>query len=181
MARGAVEAAVWDLEARQSNQPLWKLLGGTRAEIDCGVSIGIQDSLEMLLKKIETELAAGYQRIKIKIKPGWDYDIVKSVRKEFPEIRLTVDANSAYTLDDMDLLRSLDEFNLLLIEQPLADDDIIAHSVLQGQLKKALCLDEAIHSVEDARKALSLKACRSSTSNSVAWGASRSKSGATTV
>lgn len=160
MARGAVEAAVWDLEARQSNQPLWKLLGGTRSEIDCGVSIGIQDSLEMLLKKIETELAAGYQRIKIKIKPGWDYEIVKSVRKEFPEIRLTVDANSAYTLDDSDLLRSLDEFDLLLIEQPLADDDIIDHSVLQGQLKTAICLDEAIHSVEDARKALSLKACR---------------------
>src|SRR5262249_37432281 len=108
----------------------------------------------------ETELAAGYQRIKIKIKPGWDYEIARLVRQEFPSIRLTVDANSAYTLDDIELLRRLDEFDLLLIEQPLADDDIIDHSVLQRELKTAICLEEAIHGVEDARKALSLGACR---------------------
>jgi len=160
MARAAVETAVWDLDAKRQHVPLWRLLGGTREEIDCGVSIGIQESHAVLLKKIEHELAAGYQRIKIKIKPGWDYDVVRAVRAEFPEIKLTVDANSAYTLADADLLRRLDEFGLMLIEQPLSYDDIIDHAELQRQLQTPICLDESILSVEDARKALAIGACR---------------------
>jgi O-succinylbenzoate synthase len=160
MARGAVETATWELEARRQNIPLWKLLGGTQREIACGVSIGLQETEAALLGKIETELAAGYQRIKIKIKPGRDYEMVKAVRKAFPDIKLTVDANSAYTLADIELLKRLDEFNLMLIEQPLAYDDIIDHAELQRQLQTPICLDESILSVEDARKALSIGACR---------------------
>ncbi|MCI0338601.1 MAG: o-succinylbenzoate synthase [Acidobacteria bacterium] len=160
MARAAVETAVWDLEARRRGIPLWQLLGGAQEEIPCGVSIGLQESDSALLKKIETELSAGYQRIKIKIKPGRDYEMTRAVRKEFPEIRLTVDANSAYTLQDVEMLRRLDEFDLMLIEQPLAYDDIIDHAELQRQISTPICLDESILSVEDARKALSIGACR---------------------
>jgi O-succinylbenzoate synthase len=160
MARAAIETAVWDLEARRRGIPLWQLLGGTQGEIPCGVSLGLQETDTALLKKIETELAAGYQRIKLKIKPGRDYEMVKAVRREFPDIKLTVDANSAYTLEDVDLLRRLDEFNLMLIEQPLAYDDIIDHAELQRQLLTPVCLDESILSVEDTRKALGLGACQ---------------------
>ena len=160
MARAAVETAIWDLEARRRGIPLWRLLGGTQEEIPCGVSIGLQENDAALLKKIETELAAGYQRIKIKIKPGRDYAMVKAVRQEFPNIKLTVDANSAYTLNDVELLRRLDEFDLTLIEQPLAYDDIIDHAELQRQIDTPICLDESILSVEDARKALSIGACK---------------------
>jgi len=160
MARAAIETAVWDLTARLQGVPLWQLLGGTREEIPCGVSIGLQDTDAALLKKIEVELAAGYQRIKLKIKPGRDYEMIRAVRQEYPEISLTVDANSAYTMADVELLRRLDDFNLTLVEQPLAYDDIIDHAGLQSQLKTPLCLDESILSVEDARKALQLGACR---------------------
>lgn len=160
MARAAIETAIWDLEARRQGVPLWQLLGGTQPEIPCGVSIGLQENDAALLRKIETELAAGYQRIKLKIKPGRDYEMVKAVRREYPKINLTVDANSAYTLNDIDLLRRLDEFNLLLIEQPLAYDDIIDHATLQRQIVSPICLDESILSVDDARKALELGACR---------------------
>src|SRR5262249_13947647 len=126
MARGGLETAVWDLAARQAGAPLWKQIdGGARREIPCGVSIGIQDSVEQLLEKIETELAAGYQRIKMKIKPGWDVDVVRRVRERFPAIKLMADANSAYTLADADHLKRLDEFYLMMIEQPLSHDDII--------------------------------------------------------
>lgn len=159
-ARGAVETAVWDLEARQKNLPLWKLLGGTRKEISCGVSIGIQENCSTLLKKIEKEIAAGYQRIKIKIKPGWDCNIVRAVRAEFPDITLSVDANSAYTLADTKLLKALDAYNLLMIEQPLAHDDLLDHAELQRQLQTAICLDESILHVDSARQALAIGACR---------------------
>jgi O-succinylbenzoate synthase len=160
MARAAIETAIWDLEARRRAVPLWQLLGGTREEIPCGVSIGLQETDAALLKKIETELAAGYQRIKIKIKPGRDYEMARAVRQEFPGIKLTVDANSAYTLKDVDMLRRLDELDLMLIEQPLAYDDIIDHAELQRQIRTPVCLDESILSVEDARKAIELGACR---------------------
>jgi o-succinylbenzoate synthase len=160
MARAAIETAIWDLEAKRQGVPLWRLLGGTQEEIPCGVSIGIQGSFSELLAKIDRELRAGYQRIKIKIKPGWDVDAVSAVRAEYPDIKLTVDANSAYTLNDVETLRQLDEFNLMLIEQPLAYDDIIDHGALQPQLKTPICLDESILSVDDARKALSIGACR---------------------
>ncbi len=121
MAKGGVEAAVWDLEARRQNQPLWQTIGaGARREIPCGVSIGIQDSVEQLLDKIAIELDAGYQRIKMKIKPGWDVDVIRRVRERFPQIKLMADANSAYTLADVEHLKRLDEFYLMMIEQPLA-------------------------------------------------------------
>jgi len=160
MAKAAVETAFWDLFARQRQRPLYQMLGGKQKSINCGVSIGIQDSVTELLQKIEKELKAGYQRIKIKIKPGWDLEIVREIRKQFPEIALMCDANSAYTLDHLDLFRRLDEFNLLMIEQPLAWNDILDHIKLQHAIKTPLCLDESILDAEDARKAIEAGACK---------------------
>jgi O-succinylbenzoate synthase len=161
MARGGVEAAVWDLEARQEGNPLWKQIGGgARFEIPCGVSLGLQDSVEELIEKIETELAAGYQRIKIKIKPGKDVDVVSQVRERFPAIRLMADANSAYTLDDAPLLKRLDEYYLMMIEQPLGHDDILDHARLQARLETPICLDESIRSAHHAEQAIAIKAGR---------------------
>ncbi|CAN5413331.1 o-succinylbenzoate synthase [soil metagenome] len=157
MSKAAIETACWDLEAKKLNVPLWKHLGGVNQEIACGVSIGIQDSIEQLLEKIQVELDAGYQRIKIKISPRWDYEVIKKVRETFGDIPLMGDANSAYSLDDIDKLKSLDEFNLMMLEQPLAHDDIIDHAKLQSQISTLICLDEPIKSPEDARKAIELK------------------------
>jgi O-succinylbenzoate synthase len=161
MARGGLEVAVWDLEARMLGKPLYQHIGGgARREIPCGVSIGIQESVPQLIQKIETELAAGYQRIKMKIKPGWDVEVVREVRRRFPDILLMADANSAYTLADAALLHRLDEFNLMMIEQPLAHDEIIDHAKLQGQLKTPICLDECIRSAHQAQQALAMDAGR---------------------
>jgi len=160
MAKAAIETACWDLESKRAGQPLWQHLGGVHEEIACGVSIGIQDSVEQLLDKIGKELAAGYQRIKIKIKPGWDLDVVRKVRARYPEILLMADANSAYALTDIELFRALDEFNLMMIEQPLAHDDMFDHAELQKQVTTPICLDESIHSAEDARHAIDIGACR---------------------
>ena len=160
MAKAAIETAIWDLYARQICRPLYQLLGGKRQTIDCGVSIGIQETVVDLLKKIEKELTAGYQRIKIKIKPGWDLEVVREVRKQFPKLTLMCDANSAYTLGQMDLFRKLDEFNLLMIEQPLAWNDIIDHIQLQRSIRTPICLDESILDAEDARKAIEAGACK---------------------
>ena len=160
MAKGALENAMWDAEARARNMPLWKLLGGTRDKIPCGVSIGIQDSHDQLMGKIETELAAGYQRIKVKVKPGWDVEVLEKIRKRWPDILLSCDANSAYTLADAEHLKTFDPFNLLMIEQPLWNDDIYFHAALQKQLKTAICLDEAIESWRDAQAALEMGSCR---------------------
>ena len=160
MARAAVEAACWDLEAKRREMPLWQLLGGTQREIPAGVSIGLQPSNEALIRKIETELAAGYQRIKIKIKPGHDLGLVEAVRDRFPDIALMADANSAYRLEDAAMLRKLDEFKLMMIEQPLAHDDIADHARLQQQIATPICLDESIRSAADARHAIELRACR---------------------
>ncbi len=157
MAKAGIETACWDLEAKKLGVPLWKHLGGVNQTIECGVSIGIQDSVEQLLDKIRVELEAGYKRIKIKISPSWDYDVIKAVRAEFGDIPLLGDANSAYTLADIDKLKSLDEFNLMMLEQPLPHDDIIDHAKLQSQIKTPICLDEPIKSPEDARKAIELK------------------------
>ncbi|HLH02256.1 MAG TPA: o-succinylbenzoate synthase [Bryobacteraceae bacterium] len=161
MARGGVEVAFWDLQARMKDEPLWKTIGGgARREIPCGVSIGIQDTVDQLLEKIETELAAGYQRIKMKIKPGWDVDVIRQVRARFPQIRLMADANSAYTLADADRLKALDEFHLMMIEQPLAHDEIIDHAALQAKLDTPICLDECIRSAHHAEQAIRLQAGR---------------------
>jgi o-succinylbenzoate synthase len=160
MAKAAIENALWDAEARQKQQPLWTLLGGTRKEIPCGVSIGIQDSPEQLLDKIQTELGAGYRRIKVKVKPGWDLSILEKIRARWPDITLSCDANSAYKLDDVEHLRKFDQFNLLMIEQPLWDDDIYYHARLQRQLNTAICLDESIHHARSAAEAIESGACR---------------------
>src|SRR5579863_10244233 len=160
MAKAAVENALWDAEAKQKNFPLWKLLGGSRTEIPCGVSIGIQDSVEQLLDKIQIELAAGYRRIKIKVKPGWDVNVVEKIRSRWADITLSCDANSAYTLDQVEHLRKFDQFNLLMIEQPLWDDDIYYHARLQKELRTAICLDESIVSARAAGIALETGACR---------------------
>jgi len=159
MARGGLETAVWDLEARLDGVPLWKKIGGARREIPCGVSIGIQATVEQLLEKIERELAAGYQRIKIKIKPGWDVEVVRRVRERFPGIKLMADANSAYTLADANRLRQLDDFYLMMIEQPLSHDDIIDHAELQRMLQTPICLDESIRTAHHAEQAIRLGAC----------------------
>lgn len=158
MAKAGIETACWDLEAKKLGVSLWRHLGGVNQVIECGVSIGIQDSIPQLLDKIRVEVDAGYKRIKIKISPKWDYEVIKAVRKEFADILLMGDANSAYTLADIDLLKSLDEFNLMMLEQPLAHDDIIDHAKLQHEIKTPVCLDEPIKSPEDARKAIELKA-----------------------
>ena len=160
MAKAGLENAVWDAEARQKQQPLWKLLGGSRREIACGVSIGIQDTPEQLLRKIETELAAGYRRIKIKVKPGWDLNVLEKIRARWTDILLSVDANSAYTLDQVEHLRKFDAFKLLMIEQPLWDDEIYLHARLQKVMQTAICLDESIHHARDADFALETGACR---------------------
>ncbi len=159
MTRGGVEAAIWDLEARALNVPLWKHLGGTWTEIPCGVSIGIQDSIEQLHGLIEREIDAGYQRVKVKIKPGWDVKVIEAVRDRFPQIQLMADANSAYTLGDTEHLRQLDAFHLMMIEQPLAHDDIIDHAKLQGRIKTPICLDECIRGARHAEQAIEMQAC----------------------
>jgi len=160
MAKAAVEMAAWDLAAKQQGVPLQRLLGGTRAWIESGVSIGIQDSLDQLGDKIETERAAGYRRFKIKIKPGWDLDAVEMVRRRFGDIPLMVDANAAYTIDDAAHLARLDPFRLMMIEQPLDYDDIRDHARLQAGIQTPICLDESIHSPHAAEDAIAAGACR---------------------
>jgi O-succinylbenzoate synthase len=160
MAKAAVEMAAWDLFARQRGEPISRVLGGTRDRIASGVSIGIQDSLDELAAKVERELAAGYQRIKIKIKPGWDLAAVQSIRARFGSIPLMVDANAAYTLADARHLAELDQYELMMIEQPLDYDDIADHAALQRQIRTPICLDESIKSVHAAEHAIAAGACR---------------------
>jgi O-succinylbenzoate synthase len=160
MAKATLETAIWDAEAKQKGLPLSKLIGGTRAEIASGVSIGIKDSLDELVSTVKKELAAGYQRIKIKIRPGKDLEPVQRLRQDFPRIKLMVDANSAYTLEDWPLLKQLEGFYLMMIEQPLGWDDLYGHVALQKKLDTPICLDECIHTEEQARAAVELGACK---------------------
>jgi o-succinylbenzoate synthase len=160
MAKAALENAVWDLEAQMRGIPLAELLGGTRKSIVCGVSIGIQPSLDQQLEKVATEVAAGYQRIKLKCKPGWDIHVFEAVRRRFPDIVLSCDANSAYRLRDADHLTDFDRFNLLMIEQPLWADDFYFHAMLQNRLQSAICLDESIRNRRDALAAIEMGSCR---------------------
>jgi O-succinylbenzoate synthase len=160
MAKSGVENALWHAESLIRGVSLAKLLGGTSGEIATGVSLGIRENPAALAKRVEEELRGGYQRIKLKIKPGKDVEYVAAVRKQFPDIRLSVDANSAYSLEDVAHLKSLDEFNLLMMEQPLSWDDIYSHSKLQSQIKTAICLDECIYNARHAVTAIELKACR---------------------
>jgi O-succinylbenzoate synthase len=160
MAKAALEMAAWDLYARRSGIPLWQLLGGRSTRIASGVSIGIQASLEALAEKVEAELAAGYRRIKIKIKPGWDVEPVRMIRERFGAVPLMVDANAAYRLDDAAHLAELDAFDLMMVEQPLDYDDIREHARLQAQLRTPICLDESIKTVALADAAIADGACR---------------------
>jgi o-succinylbenzoate synthase len=160
MAKSALEGAVWDLYAKRNYNPLYKELGGRKQQIDVGISIGIQPTAKELVHVVEGFVNEGYKRMKVKIKPGADYEMLKEVRRHFPDILLMADANSAYTLDDIDTLKKLDELNLMMIEQPLSHDDIFDHATLQSELATPICLDESIHSFEDARKAVELGSCK---------------------
>lgn len=160
MAKAGLEAALWDVFAKLKNISLSKMMGGTRNKIDVGVSIGIQNSVKELIKKVEGYLAEGYKRIKIKIAPGNDIQFIQALRKKFPDILLQVDANSAYELKHINLFKQMDAYNLLLIEQPLGYDDVYEHSKLQKELKTPICLDESIHSLADTRAAIELDSCR---------------------
>lgn len=159
-AKAALECAIWDLYAREQNIPLAMALGGVKDKIEVGVSVGIQESKRAMLQQIEGFVKEGYKRIKVKIKPGWDVQLIKEIRNEFPGIQLMADANCAYSLDDIDHLQALDEYHLTMIEQPFACDDIIDHAKLQAKLKTPICLDESIHTVEDVRKAIELGSCQ---------------------
>jgi len=160
MAKAALENAVWDLEAQMREVPLAMLLGGTRRSIVCGVSIGIQPSIEETLERVEEEIAAGYRRVKLKCKPGWDVNMLEAVRERWPAMVLSCDANSAYRLRDADHLTTFDRFGLLMIEQPLWADDFYFHSMLQKRLETAICLDESIRNRRDALAAIGMGSCR---------------------
>ncbi len=160
MAKATLENAIWDLEAQREGISLSQLLGGVRETIPCGVSLGIQSSIPELLAMIEQELAAGYQRIKLKCKPGWDVEVFEQVRNRWPGIMLSCDANSAYRLRDADHLASFDAFDLLMIEQPLWHDDFYYHSMLQKRLNTPICLDESIRNRRDALAAIEMESCR---------------------
>ncbi|KPV45161.1 O-succinylbenzoate synthase [Alicyclobacillus ferrooxydans] len=159
MAKAAIEGAIWDLYAKKQQVPLARALGGSRDNIEVGVSIGIHKDVKALIQTIQDHLEQGYKRVKLKVMPGRDVEVIREVRRHFPDVPLMVDANSAYRLEDTDHLKQLDEFNLMMIEQPLASDDIIDHAKLQAQLQTPICLDESIHSVDDARKAIDLGSC----------------------
>ncbi|KAA0543158.1 o-succinylbenzoate synthase [Bacillus sp. BGMRC 2118] len=155
MAKASIEGALWDLYGKQQGKSLSELWGGTRMEIEAGVVVGL-GAIEEMSSKIEQHLEEGYKRFKVKIKPGSDYQLLKQLRERFPSLPLMADANSAYTLQDLDMLKALDEFHLMMIEQPLGSDDMIDHAELQRTVKTPICLDESIISSEDARKAIQL-------------------------
>ncbi|RXT06476.1 o-succinylbenzoate synthase [Ammoniphilus sp. CFH 90114] len=160
MAKSAIEGAIWDLYAKKQGISLATALGGMRKKIDVGISIGIQDHVEQVLDIIDEYVGKGYKRMKVKIQPGWDINVLKQIRKKYPDVPLMADANCAYSLKDIDTLKAMDDFNLTMIEQPLGFDDIVDHAQLQAQMKTPICLDESIHSAEDVRKALYLGSCK---------------------
>ena len=160
MAKATLENAVWDLEAQRDEVPLWQLIGGVRQRIPCGVSLGIQKAIPELMDIIERELAAGYQRIKLKCKPGWDVEVFEKVRTQWPDIMLSCDANSAYKLRDSDHLATFDAFDLLMVEQPLWYDDFYYHSMLQKRMTTPICLDESIRNRRDALAAIEMESCK---------------------
>ena len=160
MAKAGLEAALWDLWAKSQNIPLKEALGGAKDRVESGISLGIQPSIDALLERVEAALEKGYRRVKLKIKPGWDLDIIQAVRERFGDIPLMADANAAYTLSDLPILKALDEYELMMIEQPFRYDDLVDHAELQRQLLTPVCLDESVKSPEDARQALALGSCR---------------------
>lgn len=159
-AKTGVETALWDIEAKRQKMPLYRLLGGTWVRVDSGLAVGLYDTIEETLDRIERYLGDGYRRVKIKIKPGWDVEPVGAVRKTFGDINLFVDANSAYTLKDLGVFKRLDDFGLMMVEQPFRDVDLEGLAALQRQIQTPVCLDESIHDVETARRAIEMGACR---------------------
>lgn len=160
MARSAVDCALWELYAKEQGIPEWKALGGDKTEVEAGVSLGVEKTPADLCRTVEKYMKQGYRRVKCKIKPGSDVEYLRAVRKEFGDIMLMVDANSAYTLEDIDLFKEMDDLNLLMIEQPLGSDDIVDHRHLQAAIKTPICLDESIDSLDDARRAIELGSCK---------------------
>lgn len=160
LAKAGVEMALWDLLGQRDGRSLKDMFGGTRGKVEVGVSIGIQESAGALVKTVESYLEQGYRRVKIKIKPGREVDETVAVRKAYPDLRLQVDANSAYTVESAQVLKAMDDLNLLLIEQPLFEDDIWDHRLLQSEFKTPICLDESVVSPRHARYALEMKACK---------------------
>ena len=160
MARAGLELALWDLKAKKLEIPLHRLYRGTREEIPVGVSIGIQDSIPDLLQRISEFLSLGYQRVKIKIAANWDVDVCAQVRREFPQLKLQVDANGDYSLEDIPHLKQLDDFDLLMLEQPFPPYDLLDHSRLQEQVDMPVCLDESIPSLTASRQAIEMESCR---------------------
>lgn len=160
MAKAALEMAFLDAHLREAGRSLSSFLGGTKEHVPCGVSVGITPTLEELVEQIAGYVAEGYVRVKLKIAPGLDVERVRAVRESFPDLPLSVDANAAYTLDDLEVFRALDELGLVMIEQPLSADDLLDHAELQARLSTPLCLDESIRSAADARAALELRSCR---------------------
>ncbi len=160
MAKAGLELSLWDIQGKKENVPLWKLYGGVRMEIPSGVSVGIQDSISELLERIQSFREEGYQRIKIKVKPGWDIEVLEEIRKKFPDIPLQADANGSYSLAQKESLKRFDEFHLLMLEQPFPPYDLWDHSRLQKEMRTSLCLDESILSVDTARKACEMESCR---------------------
>lgn len=160
LAKSAIEGAVWDLYAKAQNLSLSEVLGGVKNQVEVGVSIGIEEEDQVLLKNIEDNVNYGYKRIKVKIKPGKDLNVLAKIREKFPNIPLMVDANSAYTLNDIELFKKMDQYNLMMIEQPLTAGDLIDHAKLQKEIKTPICLDESIHSFENARQAIELGSCK---------------------
>ncbi len=158
-AKSAFDLAWWSLQAKLENLPLWKKLGGASPEVDCGEDFGVQESIEELLEKMDKAVAAGYKRVKLKYRPGWELNMLKPVRERFPDLPIHIDCNSAYSLDDIEMFKQVDEFNLEMIEQPLMHDDLICHATLQKQLKTPICLDESITSPGKAIKAIQIGAC----------------------
>ncbi len=159
-AKAALDQAWWDLHARRAGRPLWQVLGGRRDTIEVGADFGVRESIDELLAAIGSAVSAGYKRIKLKYRPGWELEMVAAVREAFPDETIHVDCNSAYRLDDAEMFRRLDGFDLAMIEQPLAHDDLIDHAELQRRIRTPICLDESITSPEKARQALRIGACR---------------------
>lgn len=160
LAKASIENALWELKRQREGKSLKTLLGGTQDEVKVGISLGIEPTITALLNKIEKYLAEGYHRTKIKIKPGKDIEVLREIRRHYPDITLTVDANSDYTLADIELFKAMDEFNLQYIEQPLGEDDIVDHAALQKAIKTPICLDESIVSLDIARNAIELGSCK---------------------
>jgi O-succinylbenzoate synthase len=160
LARAGLEMAIWDVMSKAQGVSLAQLFGGMQEKVAVGVSVGLEQDVQRILGEVETYLGQGYKRIKLKIKPGKDIEVIQQVRETYPRIALQVDANSAYTLENIDLFQSFDRYDLLMIEQPLEEDDLIDHSTLQSTLKTAICLDESIRNLHHAKQALQIGACK---------------------